>query len=513
MLNNLKISTSLIIIFGIFTLLQISSSTLGFERARDSAHDFDNVVELNLQREYLSSAKEALLRARIESNKTVIYTLSGNTEAANRLLSLSEQDLKIAHQQFTNFFNLEFTSEKGKALEQPIQESADALIGVLSQQLEALRSNGAVGYMKFNVDTEQSNLDEATGAFINHIQTMIEDKNKGNASDLRIATIQLILEIAVVLFIISAALIWLNRTVSKPLQLLLTHFEHVTNGDLTQHVHLPGKNEIAKLFNFFEKMQDSLIKTVTTVRDTTNIIVSGVEKLATGNDDLSARTEEQASSLEETAASMEELTSTVRLNADNARSASNLAMSTSVTASKGGEITQTVVTTMREISESSQKIGAITSVIDGIAFQTNILALNAAVEAARAGEQGRGFAVVAGEVRNLAQRSAQAAREIKQLIDDALERVNVGSSLVENAGLTMDEIVSSVSKVTDIIGEISSASDEQSHGIDLVSQAVNQMDLVTQQNSRLVHDLASSARLLEQQAEELENAVSVFKTS
>jgi methyl-accepting chemotaxis protein-1 (serine sensor receptor) len=230
-----------------------------------------------------------------------------------------------------------------------------------------------------------------------------------------------------------------------------------------------------------------------------------------GNNDLSSRTEQQAASLEETAASMEQLTATVKQNAENARQASHLALSASETAQKGGKVVDNVVQTMRDIAGSSQKIADIISVIDGIAFQTNILALNAAVEAARAGEQGRGFAVVAGEVRNLAQRSAQAAREIKSLIEDSVGRVEVGSTLVESAGETMGEIVNAVTRVTDIMGEIASASDEQSRGIDQVGLAVAEMDRVTQQNASLVEESAAAAAALEEQASRLTQAVAVFR--
>ena len=234
-------------------------------------------------------------------------------------------------------------------------------------------------------------------------------------------------------------------------------------------------------------MQQELARTVSTVRDGADAIYTGASEIAVGNNDLSSRTEEQAASLEQTAASMEQLTATVKQNAENARQASQLALNASETAQQGGKVVDGVVKTMSDIAGSSKKIADITSVIDGIAFQTNILALNAAVEAARAGEQGRGFAVVAGEVRSLAQRSAQAAKEIKSLIEDSVNRVNAGSQLVGTAGETMSDIVNAVTRVTDIMGEIASASDEQSRGIDQVGQAVTEMDRVTQQNLSLIH--------------------------
>jgi methyl-accepting chemotaxis protein len=258
-------------------------------------------------------------------------------------------------------------------------------------------------------------------------------------------------------------------------------------------------------------MNDSLVRTVGDVRSGAETVATASGQIASGAQDLSSRTEEQASSLEETASSMEELTSTVKQNADNARQANGLAVSASEVAIKGGTVVEQVVDTMGSINESARKIVDIIGVIDGIAFQTNILALNAAVEAARAGEQGRGFAVVASEVRNLAHRSAAAAKEIKTLIDDSVEKVETGSKLVGQAGATMDDIVTSIQRVTDIMGEITSASQEQSAGIEQVNRAIAQMDQVTQQNAALVEEAAAAAQSLQEQAGSLVHVVSVFK--
>ncbi len=258
-------------------------------------------------------------------------------------------------------------------------------------------------------------------------------------------------------------------------------------------------------------MQQNLVQTIGQIRQSTNTIATASSQIAAGNLDLSARTEQQASSLEETASSMEELTSTVKQNADNARQANQLAVTASEVAVKGGAVVSKVVDTMGEINASSKKIADIIGVIDGIAFQTNILALNAAVEAARAGEQGRGFAVVATEVRNLAQRSASAAKEIKTLISDSLETVEGGAKLVDQAGATMNEIVESVKRVTDIMGEITAASQEQTSGIEQINQAVSQMDEVTQQNAALVEQAAAASESLQDQAGNLAQVVSIFK--
>jgi len=305
----------------------------------------------------------------------------------------------------------------------------------------------------------------------------------------------------------------LSRAISLPLAEMLVHFKEIAAGNLTTEVRIRSRDEMGVLMEGLQQMQGKLKETVVTVRRGSESIASATQQIAAGNTNLSQRTEEQASSLEETASSMEELTSIVKQNADNARQASTLAVSASEIAQQGGAVVQDVVTTMGEISTSSRKITDIIAVIEGIAFQTNILALNAAVEAPRAGEQGRGFAVVAGEVRTLAQRSAGAAKEIKSLIEDSATRVESGSSLVARAGKTMEEIVVAVKRVTDIMGEISAGSAEQSSGIEQINEAVTQMDDVTQQNAALVEQAAAAAQALEEQADELRRAVAVFRVA
>ena len=284
----------------------------------------------------------------------------------------------------------------------------------------------------------------------------------------------------------------------------------VSEGDLTAVVETKARDQSSLLFAM-KRMSESLTNIVKGVRDTTESMTVASKEIAQGNSDLSQRTEQQASSLEETASSMEELTSTVKQNAENAKQANQLAASASEIAVKGGQVVDDVVQTMASINASSKKIGDIVSVVEGIAFQTNILALNAAVEAARAGEQGRGFAVVASEVRNLAQRSAAAAKEIKSLIDDSVHKVDAGSRQVDQAGATMHEVVTAVKRVTDIMAEIAAASHEQSAGIEEVNQAITQMDDVTQQNAALVEQAAAAAEAMQGQSEALKQAVDVFK--
>jgi len=315
--------------------------------------------------------------------------------------------------------------------------------------------------------------------------------------------------------LILAALIawWLARNISVPLRSAIDVARQVAQGDLTVQVEVRSKDETGELMQALKEMTASLLRIVTEVRGGTQAIATASRQIASGNLDLSARTEQQASSLEETASSMEELTSTVQQNAQNAHEANGLAASASAVAGKGGSVVAQVVDTMGSINDSSRKIVDIIAVIDGIAFQTNILALNAAVEAARAGEQGRGFAVVATEVRNLAQRSAGAAKEIKALINDSVAQVESGARLVDEAGHTMHEIVDSVQKVSSIVGHISAASDEQRAGIEQVNQAISEMDHVTQQNASLVEEAAAAAEAMQEQAARLADAVSVFRTA
>jgi methyl-accepting chemotaxis protein len=319
---------------------------------------------------------------------------------------------------------------------------------------------------------------------------------------------------AVLVMLGSAVLAWrITMSITGPLKQAEVVAARVADGDLAFDICVQGKDEAARLLETLERMRASLSSVVSNVRRNSESVATASSEISQGNNDLSSRTEQQASALQQTAASMEELGTTVRHNADNARQANQLAMGAATVASKGGEVVGQVVDTMREINDSSRRIADIVGVIDGIAFQTNILALNAAVEAARAGEQGRGFAVVATEVRNLAQRSAGAAREIKGLIAASVERVERGTSLVDQAGATMTEIVGAIQRVTDIVGEISTASAEQSSGVSQVGTAVTQMDQATQQNAALVEQSAAAAESLKVQAAQLVQAVAVFKVA
>ena len=337
----------------------------------------------------------------------------------------------------------------------------------------------------------------------------VDEAGVGNSVRNSLWTMGIVLACGMLLGLFAGYL--LLRAISGPLKDATDIATRVADGDLTGTITVDSHNEIGALLTALSKMKANLASIVGEVRASTDTIASASSQIAAGNMDLSQRTGDQAGSLEQTASSMEELTGTVKQNADNARQANQLAVSASEVATKGGVVVAQVVDTMGSINESSKKIVDIIAVIDGIAFQTNILALNAAVEAARAGEQGRGFAVVASEVRNLAQRSAGAAKEIKQLIGDSVEKVDSGARLVDQAGVTMKEIVTSIQRVTDIMGEITTASAEQTSGLEQINAAIGQMDSITQQNVALVEEAAAAAGSLQDQAGVLTQVVSVFK--
>ncbi|MCO4314602.1 methyl-accepting chemotaxis protein [Pectobacterium versatile] len=343
------------------------------------------------------------------------------------------------------------------------------------------------------------------------IASLLSDQLAASQEDIRSATLQMGIT-ALITLLLGLLISWfISRQITTPLGNTLSMAEKIATGDLTMSINTTRKDELGQLMSAMSKMNDNLHNMIDDIRVGVSQISNASSEIVAGNTDLSSRTEQQAAAVEETAASMEQLTATVKQNADNAHHANKLAISASQTAKQGGEQVNNVVQTMTAIESSSKRIAEITSVINSIAFQTNILALNAAVEAARAGEQGRGFAVVASEVRSLAQRSSQAAKEIEGLISESVTQVSRGATLVGNAGKTMNDIVTSITQVHDIMGEIATASDEQSRGISQVSQAIVEMDSTTQQNAALVEQSSAAADSLEEQARLLKQAVSVFR--
>ncbi len=516
MLNRIKIVTSLMLVLAIFGLLQLTSGGLFFNALKHDKENFTVLQTIRQQQSTLNASWVALLQTRNTLNRAGIrYMMDqsniGSGATVNDLMQIASASLKQAEKNWAAYEALPRDPRQNDAEAMEIKRNYDIYHGALAELIQLL---GAGKINAFFDQPTQSYQDGFEKQYVSYLQQndklyqiAVEDSNSSFSQAIWVLVSVLI----AVLVVIVAVWLGIKQALISPLTRLIDNIRHIASGDLVKRIEVPGANEMGELADSLRHMQSELVRTVGDVRNGANAIYSGASEIAMGNNDLSSRTEQQAASLEETAASMEQLTATVKQNAENARQASHLALSASETAQKGGKVVDNVVQTMRDIAGSSQKIADIISVIDGIAFQTNILALNAAVEAARAGEQGRGFAVVAGEVRNLAQRSAQAAREIKSLIEDSVGRVEVGSTLVESAGETMGEIVNAVTRVTDIMGEIASASDEQSRGIDQVGLAVAEMDRVTQQNASLVEESAAAAAALEEQASRLTQAVAVFR--
>ncbi|OAD86263.1 chemotaxis protein [Comamonas thiooxydans] len=406
-----------------------------------------------------------------------------------------------------------FTAEERELYTQFLREREHYV--ELNKQLFEISRRGDKEQAKQLLGGESLKLYEQSSATLQKLIKFNSDVAKGEtlASE-RVydrAVSMLALAALIAVLVAAGAGIWLVRSIRAPLEQAVQAADRVANGDLSGVIRVEREDETGRLLSALERMQSSLVQTVRSVRQNAEGVASASSQIASGNADLSGRTEEQASALEETAASMEQLGSTVRQNADNARAANQMAVNASQVAAQGGAVVAEVVETMKGINNSSQQIADIITVIDSIAFQTNILALNAAVEAARAGEQGRGFAVVAGEVRTLAQRSAEAAKEIKALISTSVQRVEQGTQLVDKAGATMADIVSAISRVTDLMAEISAASQEQSQGVAQVGEAVTQMDQTTQQNAALVEESAAAAGALRKQAQDLVQAVAVFQ--
>ncbi|ACS84373.1 methyl-accepting chemotaxis protein [Musicola paradisiaca] len=513
--NNVRLVTFFITLLTIILLLFALSIGTASYFLKQSNDALDMANQASDTRSGISSSMDQLRVARQLLVQAVAASRIGDKDSYNQSFKEANDRINSSKKRFDEYMARVDQSSEEKALDSELTASYNAYRNnVLLPMVEMVRGGEFESVIELETTLARQLDNNYALPVRKEVKYLSEYASRINTEAERKSNLgYTLMGTAFVLSIVLAVLSYfiIRRAVLMPVDILIARIQNIAGGDLTQPPVDLGRNEIGILGKNLQQMQDSLTNTVSIVRDGADSIYQGASEISVGNVDLSSRTEQQAAALEQTAASMEELTSTVKQNSDNASHASQLARNASTKAEQGGNIVKEVVTTMSNISASSRKISEITSVINSIAFQTNILALNAAVEAARAGEQGRGFAVVAGEVRNLAQRSAQAAKEIESLIGESGRLVDSGSELVSRAGATMDEIVNAVVSVTDIMGEIASASDEQRRGIEQVNQAVVEMEGSTQQNAALVQEASSAAASLESQAERLTQAVSVFK--
>ena len=510
-MGNLKISTRLAGAFGLLVLLLVGMAVAAYSQLSSINED-----TLDLADNWLPSVQVVnQMQTQATSNRVSVATYILNTDEA--AMGGIEQEItqgrdKLAKQRQT--YEKLISSPEEKRLYEEFSAAWKKYAETNDKVLAHSRKNESDQARALLQGESRQNYAAAMALLDKLVELNDAGAEQSKAASERsysVALTTLFVTAALAIAVAVVAALWLIRSITGPLARAVHAADLVAAGDLTVQIQADSQDETGKLLQSLDKMQQALVRTVSTVRQNAESVASASAQIASGNHDLSARTESQASALEETAASMEELGSTVRQNADNARQANQLAVSASTVAVQGGEVVSQVVETMKGISTASNKIADIIGVIDGIAFQTNILALNAAVEAARAGEQGRGFAVVASEVRSLAGRSAEAAKEIKSLIGASVERVEQGNVQAERAGQTMTEVVNAIRRVTDIMGEISAASSEQSAGVSQVGEAVTQMDQATQQNAALVEQMAAAAGSLSGQARELVEAVAVFK--
>jgi methyl-accepting chemotaxis protein len=510
-IKNIRIGQRLTLGFGIVIALLILLAGLSYSRIGGLNGEISLIVNDRYPKTVIANTIKSHISEVSRSMLNVL--IMTDADQIKKELSNINDESRANNEALENLTKI-ITDEKGQTHLKEIIAIRDKILPIQTKFVNLVnedRKDEAMMKFMFSIRPVQSKYFIALDEFLKHQNSQMEQA--GNDSSLvATQTGTLILLLALVASGISVLVAVLaTRSITGPLNEAVGIAKRVAEGDLSSNIEVKTQDETGQVMAALRDMNDSLMRIVGEVRSGTETIASVSGEIASGNLDLSNRTEEQATSLQQTATSMRDLTDTVKQNAEHALQANKLAMSASEVAEKGGVVVSQVVETMGSINASSRKIVDIIAVIDGIAFQTNILALNAAVEAARAGEQGRGFAVVASEVRNLAQRSAAAAKEIKTLIGDSVDKVTTGSNLVSQAGVTMDEVVASVKRVTDIMADITAASQEQSAGIERVNQTIAQMDYVTQQNAALVEEAAAAAEAMQNQASSLAQVVSVFK--
>jgi methyl-accepting chemotaxis protein len=510
-LRNMKIGKRLGIGFGVLLLLSVVITALGLWKLNAVSNASREMMEVPVAKERLTSDWSKNIASAVV--RTIAVSKSGDESLATYFKADATASAKASSELIKKIEPL-LVSQEEKDLFQKLmdlrKEYSASRDGVMKLKGEGKAEEAAKLLDQKFVPIANQYKDMA-GEFV-QLQRKYLDEKGAEIEAIEASSHTQMIALAVSVFGLSILFGWLlTISITRPMQRAVVAARRVANGDLTGTIEVTSKDEAGDLLQALQDMNGNLLRIVSQVRTGTETIATASSEIAAGNQDLSSRTEQQASSLEETASSMEELTSTVKQNADNARQANQLAITASDVAVRGGEVVAQVVNTMASINDASKKVVDIINVIDGIAFQTNILALNAAVEAARAGEQGRGFAVVATEVRSLAQRSAAAAKEIKDLIGDSVTKVDSGTALVGQAGKTMEEVVASIRRVTDIVAEITAASNEQSAGIEQVNQAIAQMDQVTQQNAALVEEAAAASESMHDQSQQLSHAVSEFK--
>ncbi len=511
-MNNLKISTRLTILVAVLSMLLVAIGLLGLRGISQSNDALKTVYEdRTVAVGQIADINRLNLRNRLVIANSLVNPVP---DEINKGMAEMDSNIAAITKIWDAYMATTLTPDEMALAKKLADDRAKFVQEGLRPTAAALRANDLVEAKRLSLEKIRPLYAPVAKGVEDMIKLQLDvAKSEYDGGVARYDTIRSISVGAIIAGVLFAALFGLAliRGITRSLNQAIEASEAVAQGDLSHVIAVGGKDEVTTLLGSLSAMQSSLAQVVSQVREGSESVATASAQISQGNNDLSSRTEEQASALEETAASMEELSSTVKQNADNARQANQLAQSASTVAVQGGEVVAQVVDTMKHINDSSKRIFDIIGVIDGIAFQTNILALNAAVEAARAGEQGRGFAVVATEVRSLAGRSAEAAKEIKTLIGASVERVEQGTVLVDRAGTTMTEVVASIRRVTDIMGEISAASSEQSAGVSQVGEAIMQMDQATQQNAALVEESAAAADSLKSQAQQLVQAVSVFK--